>query len=367
MQPFGELAHRLGPRWPKPRIRFCAEPEAADIVLAMTSGMGFLSSRAAGKRILHRTAIVFGLFLAAAAPSAWSQTQSGSPQPAAAALPALATAQGHRLTFDVASVRPSSPSLGLKGLDFLDPVSNAPPPAGGLISWNVQIVWLIDFAYDLRGSLLRQEAFDGLPKPMRSMAAGWYTIEARAEGNPTREDIRQMVRSLLEDRFQYSAHLEKRDGQIYALEVARPGLGLKPHPEGTPCTLSSAQVDENSYPHAYPAYKGFPARCGIFNRELSHAGERRLEMLDVTMQQITDSVGLYLQLMVVDRTGLQGHYDAVLDFTPGYVGLGPDPGDALGVPMLPTALEKQLGLKLEKQNAQVDVFVTDHMGTLTEN
>jgi uncharacterized protein (TIGR03435 family) len=265
----------------------------------------------------------------------------------------------------VASVHPSSPSV--KGLDFLDPVSKAAPPPGGLFSWNVQIVWLINFAYDLRGSLLRQEAFDGLPKPMRSMAAGWYAIEARAEGNPTRDDVRQMVRSLLEDRFQFSAHLEKRDGQIYALTVAKPGLGLKQHPDGAPCTLSPAQTDENKYPNAYPAYKGFPARCGVFNRALSHAGERRLEMLDVTMQQITDSMSLYLPLMVVDRTGLDGHYDAVLDFTPGYVGLGPDPGDALGMPMVSTAVEKQLGLKLDKQSAQVDVFVTDHMGTLSDN
>ena len=156
---------------------------------------------------------------------------------------------GPSKTFDAASVRPSSP--GVKGLDFLDPVSNAPPPPGGLFLWNVQIAWLIDFAYDLRGSLLRQQAFDGLPKQMHSMAAGWYAIEARAEGNPTREDVRQMVRSLLEDRFQYSAHLEKRDGQIYALEVAKAGLGLRPHTEGAPCALSPSQTDENRYRPRY--------------------------------------------------------------------------------------------------------------------
>jgi len=183
-----------------------------------------------------------------------------------------------------------------------------------------------------------------------------------------------MVRSLLEDRFQYSAHLEKRDGQVYALQVVKPGLGLKPHPDGAPCTLSPAQMGEKQYPHAYPDYKGVLPRCGVFNRELSHAGERRFELLDVTMQEIAEFLGQQLlflgqqpSLQIVDRTGLEGRYDAVLDVAPSSLQQGPDPGDEVGAPMLPTALEKQLGLKLDKQNAQVDVFVTDHMGTLSEN
>jgi uncharacterized protein (TIGR03435 family) len=116
--------------------------------------------------------------------------------------------------------------------------------------------------------------------------------------------VRQMVRSLLEDRFQFAAHMGKREGQVYGLVVAGPGFALKPHPEGAPCTLSSSQVDENKFPHVYPSYKTVRAHCGIFNRELSHSGERRLEMLNVTMQQIADSLGLGLPLVVVDKTGL---------------------------------------------------------------
>jgi uncharacterized protein (TIGR03435 family) len=201
------------------------------------------------------------------------------------------------------------------------------------------------------------------------MPDGWFTIEARAEGNPTRADVRQMVRSLLEERFQFAAHFEKRDGQVYALVVSKPGLGLKPHPEGAACTLSSSQVDVKRYPHAYPPYKAFPPRCGMFNRELSHIGERRYEMLNLTMPQIADSVGSWLPLSVVDQTGLKGSYDAVLDFGPDQVSPNADSAtsDELGLPPLPVALEKQLGLKLVKQNAKVDVFVIDHIATLSEN
>jgi uncharacterized protein (TIGR03435 family) len=299
-------------------------------------------------------------------PSALSgvaQAPAGSSrQPVASASGNPAAGGASKLTFDAASIRPSTQKFFLKGSDFLDPVSGSEPPKGGLFSWNVQLVLLIDFAYDLRGLPVRREAWEALPKWAQD---GWYTIEARADGDLTRADVRQMVRSMLEDRFQFTGHVEKRDGEVFALEVAKPGLGLKPHSEGTPCTLSSSQMDENKYPHAYPPYKGFLPRCGVFNRELSHIGERRLEMLDVSMQQIADSLGL--PQPVIDRTGLEGHYDAVLDYGPNAVPQNPDPSDELGLPLIPTALEKQLGLKLVKQNAQVDVFVMDHIGTLTEN
>jgi uncharacterized protein (TIGR03435 family) len=246
-------------------------------------------------------------------------------------------------------------------MDFLDPGSEAAPPPGGLISWNAPLTVFIDFAYDLRSPQQRREAWQGLPKQEQEK---WYTVEARAEGNPTRDDVRQMVRSLLEDRFQFAAHLEKRDAQVYALEVARPGLGLKPHPESAACALSSSQVGENKYPHAYPSYKTVPAHCGITDRQLGPGGERRLEMLNVTIEQIAES--LRPGLPVVDRTGLLGRYDAVLDFTFDDLQENVD-SSGNDVQPLPIALEKQLGLKLVKQIARVDVFVIDHIGALEEN
>ena len=310
-----------------------------------------------------------GLLVLVGAGALHAQAQVSGQASAAVAGGPVAGAGGKK-AFDVASVRVSSRKFVIIGSDFLDPVSNKPPPPGGLFSWNVQIGWLIDFAYDLGGIPVRAEARSGLPKPMQGE---WYAIEARAEGNPTRDDVREMVRSLLAERFQFTGHMEKRQGEVYALEVAKSGLGLKPHTEGAPCTLPAAMMDENKYPHAYPPYKQFPARCGVENRELSRVGERRLEMLDVTMQQIGDSLGIPMAmrgtppLAVVDRTGLEGHYDAVLDIGLATAPQNPDTSDEIGLPLLPEALQKQLGLKLEKQSAQVDYFVVDHVGTLTEN
>jgi uncharacterized protein (TIGR03435 family) len=67
------------------------------------------------------------------------------------------------------------------------------------------------------------------------------------------------------------------------------------------------------------------------------------------------------------RLQRQGHYDAVLDFAPNVIPQNPDPANGIGLPLLPAALEKQLGLKLEKRSAQVDAFIIDHLGTLSEN
>lgn len=296
---------------------------------------------------------------------------------ACAVLPAAASAQtqsppatNHKLQFDVVSVRPSQRKFVMIGTDFLDPVSRMAPPASGAFSWNVHLATLIDFAYDLRSSQLQREAMQGLPKPLNTMQDGWFAVEARAESSPTREDVRQMVRSMLEVRFHFAAHMEKREGDIFTLVVDKPGLGLKPHTEGDPCTLPPSVTDIKKYPHAYPPYEGWVTRCGVFNRELSRSGERRLEMLDVTMDQIANTLSQMASregFPVVDGTGLQGRYDALLEFAPPLPPNAETADDAIGVPQLPTALEKQLGLKLVKQKAQVDVFVIDHVEPPTEN
>jgi uncharacterized protein (TIGR03435 family) len=316
---------------------------------------------------LYKTVMLLALAITAAFPASAQLPAGGNggqvvaPAPASAASKPTATS---KLTFDAASIRPSAQKFFLKGWDFLDPLGEIEPPKGGLFSWNVQLISLIAFAYDVRSPQMGRGVWEGLPKWAQD---NWYTVEARAEGNPTRADVLEMVRSMLEERFQFAGHREKRDGQVYSLVVAKPGLGLKPHPEGAPCALSTAQVDENRYPHAYPAYKQDPVQCGIFNRELSHVGERRLEMLNVTMQQIADTLGGQSPLSVVDKTGLAGRYDAVVDFGSGGVPPDANSSDEIGLPPLPGALEKQLGLKLVKQNATVDVFVLDHIGPLSEN
>jgi uncharacterized protein (TIGR03435 family) len=310
----------------------------------------------------RKAAAVLTLMIAAALPgSAQPQAGGSGGQPASSVPARPKTSAAGKLTFEVVSVRPGTQGARA-GMDFLDPGSEAAPPPGGLISWNAPLAVLIDFAYDLRSPQQRREAGQGLPKWAQEK---WYAVEARAQGNPTRDELRQMVRSLLEERFQFAAHMEKRSSPAYALEVTKPGLGLKPHPEGAPCALSPSQTGENKYPHVLPPYETVPPQCGITDRLLGSGGGRRLEMLNVTMQQIADS--LRAGMPVVDRTGLTGRYDAVLDFTFNDLEQNADSSVGNDFQPLPIALEKQLGLKLVKQNASVNVFVVDHIGGLSEN
>lgn len=320
--------------------------------------MIFLHRRKVAERAALLTLIIAPVFPACA------QVQS-TVEPIAVSEPHnRSKSEAAKLAFDAASIRQSTQDSDLKGVDFLNPASNAAPPPGGLLSWNVQIPWLINFAYDLRSSQMRRTAREALPKWAQD---DLFTIEARVEGNPSRNDVRQMVRSLLEDRFRFSAHLGKRESQVYALVVAKPAFGLKPHAEGAQCSLPSSQADERRYPHLSPSYEAVPARCGVFGRELSRSGEHRLEMLDVTMQQIAEALGLGLPLLVVDKTGLAGRYDAVLDFGSEGLPAAGESSDEIGLPQTIVAVEKELGLKLVKQRALVNTLVIDHIEKLSDN
>ena len=297
-------------------------------------------------------------------------TSIAIPQAVSAQAQPAPAAAAHKLEFDVVSIRPSQRKFVSLGWDFLNPTGKMMPPQGGVFSWNAPLLNLINFAYDLRQPQVSRGAAMSLPKWAQE---NWYAIEARAAGNPTRDDVRQMVRSMLEERFHFAAHVEKREGDVFSLVVEKPGLGLKPHTEGEPCKLPPSVADSKKYPHAYPSYDNWIFRCGIMNRELSHSGERRLEMLDVPMDQIVSTLSSATimfdgtGLPIADNTGLQGHYDAVLDYGPPVPRDAADADDATGAPQFPIALEKQLGLKLVKQKAQVDVFIIDHVEQPTEN
>ncbi|HEX3571833.1 MAG TPA: TIGR03435 family protein [Acidobacteriaceae bacterium] len=259
------------------------------------------------------------------------------------------------MTFEAASVRPGR-KFFLNGWDFLAPAHKAAPPKGGFFSWNAPLAALIYFAYDIREPHVQRSISTDMPKWAKEE---WYAVEARADGDPTRDDVRQMVRSLLEERFKITGHSGTRDGQVNALTVARPGVGLKQHAEGAPCEVTPPVTT-----WAYPPYKDFPVHCGVFDRELGKY-KRRIELVNVTMQQVADSVSGHSPLPVIDATGLKGHYDGFLDYGPE---LPPDVEAAVEVGSpASVALEKQFGLKLVKQNAPVEYFVIDHIEKPSEN
>jgi bla regulator protein blaR1 len=93
--------------------------------------------------------------------------------------------------------------------------------------------WWLTFAFAYK--LMPAEISTQLPK---SFPMDPFDIEARAAGNPTKDQMRLMMQSLLADRFRLRVHFETRDGPVFALTLVRPGETgpkLRPHADGPAC------------------------------------------------------------------------------------------------------------------------------------
>lgn len=140
-------------------------------------------------------------------------------------MPGWQTAAGGKLEFAVASVKPSKvPKVPTFPLDSRD----ARTPRGRF-SAGLTLQTYITFAYKLE-PFRAEAAFAQLPK---SVSADFYQIEARAEGSPTKDQMRLMMQSLLADRFKLAVHFETQEVAVFALALAKPGKTgpkLRPHP-----------------------------------------------------------------------------------------------------------------------------------------
>lgn len=229
-------------------------------------------------------------------------------------------------SFDVASVRPHSPD----DASFL-----VHPPAAGRFSATGSVAkLLVMLAYDLQESQIM-----GGPS---WLATEKWDIEAKTDDGVahTPEETRRMVQSLLQDRFGLRAHRETQTRRAYVLTVTKGG------PKFTPSERRSTNYRLGS---------------GSINLERGELA-RFVQFLSSALGQ-----------PVVDRTGLGGLYDLSLrwDDAPIPEGglLGTDvraaPGGSYG--SIFTAIQDQLGLRLEHQQAPVDVLVIDGIERPSEN
>jgi uncharacterized protein (TIGR03435 family) len=250
-----------------------------------------------------------------------------------------------KLTFDVASIRPQSSSVTLTNLAG---TFARVRPGGGFSGTHATVASLIMFAYDLKDYQIAEG-----PGWIRE---SYFDINARAERPDARdEDIRLMVRSLLEDRFGLVAHMEPREMRFQALVRARPdgplGPQLLPIDE---CSSGFVNELRRKDPDTYtiPLGGGIMAGC-------TSPGATRL----------ADSLTLGLGAPVIDETGLTGsfYYTIRSQFSVAARFFGGARTDLDGLPALPTALEEQLGLRLESRRGPFQVLVIDSVQQPTEN
>lgn len=288
-----------------------------------------------------------------------------SAQSPAAATPEWQTSAGGKQQFEVASVRQSLPNSTVRtnfGLDFFEDTGRL----NGLFSANTFLRAYIEFAYKIPEYREQEEM---LERQLPSWAnAAPFEIEARAEGHPTKDQVRLMMQSLLEDRFKLRIRVETRQLRVYALVLAEPGKlgpGLRPDADGTGC-VEREQPNLGPVPSEKP-----PVFCG--DDIWREGGRVHARMLNTTMAHIAEMFteagviqGDTDEQLVVDGTGLTGRFDLDLVFrqeASASVNAGPDSGGQTAI----EAMKKQLGLKLEKRTAPVPLYVIDHIEQPTAN
>jgi len=200
-----------------------------------------------------------------------------------------------------------------------------------------------------------------------------FEISAIVRPGATKEEANEMLLNLLKERFHLTYHSVKKEFDAYTVVVAKGGAKLKaaapavdPMPEERQpgALVTPVPSDRDGFPQ-------LPAGRSDF-RGTSENGITREAFRMITLQELSD----YLQFVlkgsrVVDKTGLTGAYDFHLEFSeaglPGPMGMGVsatslnEAGQTAAAPDLFAALEKQLGLRLEKSKTQLDVIVIDHM------
>jgi len=220
--------------------------------------------------------------------------------------------------FEVASIKPSDPH---------STPSRTMRTTGRDVYASITVLILIRIAYDVQDYQIA-----GAPSWLGDQ---FYDIAAKAggESTPTQAELRQMFQKLLADRFQLKVRRETRELPVYALVVGKGG------------TLMKESGPDARYSFMIPG----PGRWKVSKLDMGHLA-----------RDLTREVGR----TVVDLTGLTGSYDFTLEWTPEQA--SPPAADAAalpdsGGPSIFTAIQQQLGLKLESRKHPIDVLIIDQV------
>jgi len=250
------------------------------------------------------------------------------------------TASAAPMQFEVASVR-RNVSGDADG-------SIGPQPNGRFVISNVPLRFILQVSYEL-------PAFRVVGGP-DWIDAERYDIQGKAAGVATNAELYAMMRALLGERFKLKTHTDTRPVAGFALVRARQdgrlGPQLSPHPE--PCPAQSAQAD---------ADRGGLSRCGRMS-----GSDRVIRMSARPMTDLAMLLSRRLARPVVDRTGLTGLFDVRLEWTEDARSSAPltqaPAGDGVSVF---TALQEQLGLKLQSERVATEFMVIDHVERPTDD
>jgi uncharacterized protein (TIGR03435 family) len=219
--------------------------------------------------------------------------------------------------FDAASIKPAK--AGVRGYSIR-------PLPGRLSASNTTLGQLVAEAYHVYDFQV-----SGGPKWLNTDR---YDIEAKAAGDakPSEAQLRGMLQKLLADRFSLAVHREIKELPVYALEVGKGGPKFQP----------SKGSDE-------------PPMFRVFQR-------RQITAARAPLAYLVEALSFLVGRPVVDQTGLDGKYDYKLDWTPDETQVRSDeaaPQVEGNVPSLASAIQEQMGLRLQSQKGPVELIVID--------
>jgi uncharacterized protein (TIGR03435 family) len=247
------------------------------------------------------------------------------------------------LTFDVATIRLAPPP----DANFHVTVSS-PPHSSRFEATNLPMKALLQIAYGFDAPVV------GAPDWVTNT---FYDIQARSDeatdaklakltDNEVRLEKRNAIRVLLTERLGLKTHLETRNSAIYNLVMGKGGVKMQAVPTAPP-----------------PADGGAPPPPAPVNIQ-ARGSQHGLEFVasNAPMRAITGTLSSMVEAPVVDKTGLSGTYNYTLQFGRDWSAHDPD-----SWPSIFTAVQEQLGLKLEAVHESVPNLVVDHMTKPTEN
>jgi uncharacterized protein (TIGR03435 family) len=232
-------------------------------------------------------------------------------------------------TFEVASIRPTAPGAQGRGVEYA---------AGGRFTASgMSLSSLIQEAYGIRGFQI-----SGGPDWVTS---GQYSIAAKSESDANKDQIRAMLQRLLADRFQLALRRESKEVNVYTLVVGKGGPKLK-----------DVKLDEANTNRGV-RFRGLGRIAGV----MASMPQLAVLLSDFRMNGVS-----ILDRPVLDRTGLTGVYDFTLEWSAeeqssDRTAVNPSASSIF------TAVQEQLGLKLEAQKAPVEFFIIDQVAKPTEN
>ena len=238
--------------------------------------------------------------------------------------------------FDVVSVRENKSNIRMMQWMYT---------ADGLNMINLSIKNLIASAYDIKQYLI-----SGGPSWVDSTG---FDIQAKVapEDVPALKKLTAaqrglMLRKILAERFHLAVHIETKTLPVYDLVLAAGGPKFKP-----------SAPDPAPSPDADPSDKPKP-------RGWISMGDGMVKLQDMPLSGLANQLGYSLERIVIDKTGLTGKYDLSLKWTPVNEPPSTDPDPP---PDIFTAVQEQLGLKLEPTKGPVQTLVIDHVEMPTEN